>query len=99
MTPDEVADRYRAAGLGVTPFDDPPGHLYRYHRHDETRLFGIAGAGLLKLGDDPDAQYHLVLPGQELVVGDGVLHGGVAGPDGWTYLAAGAVAPTPRTDP
>jgi hypothetical protein len=89
MTPEAAMARYRAEGLEVRWFDDPPGHVYRFHRHGEIRLFGVAGVGLLKLGADHDAGYHLVLPGHELVVGDDVLHGGVAGPEGWRYLAAG----------
>jgi hypothetical protein len=42
----------------------------------------------MKLGATEQVSYHLVMPGEELIVDSGVLHGGVAGPDGWTYLAA-----------
>ena len=75
-------------GLTVRRYDDEPGHVYRTHRHQRTYLFGVAGVGLMKLGANDNASYHVVLPGDELVVDTGVTHGGVAGPDGWRYLAA-----------
>ena len=86
----DAEQRYRCMGLTVNHYDDEPGHVYRYHRHGPTYLFTIAGVGLMKLGEDADATHHVLLPGQELLVGSDVLHGGVAGPDGWTYLAASA---------
>ena len=74
--------------LAVRRYDDEPGHVYRYHSHQRTYLYGLDGVGVMKVGADDRATHHLVMPGDELVIETGVIHGGVAGPDGWRYIAA-----------
>jgi hypothetical protein len=87
VTPEDVAERYRRLGLTVHRFNDPPGYLYRFHEHPLTRLFTVAGAGLMKVGSGNEVTYRLALPGDELMIESSVLHRGVAGPEGWEYIA------------
>ena len=90
MTRQEAEEKYQRMGLQTKYFNDPPGKMYRFHRHGETRLYSLSGVAFLKLGEGDDSTYKVILPGDEVLVHDNELHGGIAGPDGWEYVGGAA---------
>lgn len=80
-----VGNAYRQRGLVTEAGRDKPGTVYEPHRHEQTRLYTVAGS--LDIRVEAGEKQHIV-PHQEFIVGGNQLHEAVVGADGWEYVAA-----------